>query len=157
MPVRNLSVVSAAMLACVMAAAARADHQPVIAIPGNPHVPVIIDGADASYAVVNGDWGLYAPGRIAPEIYYAPVVVPVPGDRGYCPATGQRPRVGRREVITPRRDLPPAPDFYREWSAGSGSGPVTEYPPYPMPDVSVEPRSRERGWRRERRRGEAWR
>lgn len=155
MPVRNLSVVSAAMCACVMAAAARADHQPVIAIPGNPHVPVIIDGTDASYAVVNGDWGLYAPGRIAPEIYYAPVAIPVPGDRGYFPATGHRPRYGRQEVITPRKVLPPAPDFYREWSAGSGSSPVTEYPPYAMPDVSVEPRFDDRDRRSQRRRGRA--
>jgi hypothetical protein len=157
MSVRNFSLVSAAMFACVMAAAARADHQPVIAVPGNPYMPVIIDGIDASYAVVNGDWGLYAPGRIAPEVYYAPVVIPVPGDRGYFPATGRQPRYGRQEVITPRRVLPPAPDFYREWSAGSGSGPVTEYPPYAMPEVSVEPRSRQREWRPVRRRGEAWR
>jgi len=57
--------------------------------------------------------------------------------------------------ITPRKVLPPAPDFYREWSAGSGSSPVTEYPPYAMPDVSVEPRFDDRDRRSQRRRGRA--
>jgi hypothetical protein len=157
MPVRNHIAASAAVLACLMAAAARADHQPVIAVPGNPYMPVIINGTDASFAVVSGDWGLYAPGRVTPEIYYAPVVIPVPGDRGYFPATGQRPRYGRQEIITPRRVLPPAPSFYREWSTGSGAGRVTEYPPYDMPEVSVEQRSGERERRPARRRGDAWR
>ena len=29
-----------------------------IVIPGRPGVPIIINGVDASYAVVEGDWGL---------------------------------------------------------------------------------------------------
>jgi hypothetical protein len=29
-----------------------------IVIPGKPGVPIIINGVDASYAVVEGDWGL---------------------------------------------------------------------------------------------------
>ena len=41
----------------------RADHAPAIAIPGNPDVPVIINGQNATGATVVGDWGLY---RIAP-------------------------------------------------------------------------------------------
>src|ERR1700730_18644265 len=38
--------------------AAVADSGPVIVIPGRPGVPIIINGLDASYAVVEGDWGL---------------------------------------------------------------------------------------------------
>lgn len=140
MPVRNHIVASAAVLGCLMAAPACADHRPVIAVPGNPEVPVIIDGVDASYAVVSGDWGLYAPNRVVPEIYGPVVVTPVPWDRGYYPATGRQPRYGRQEVNTPRRELPPAPRYYREWSAGSRAGPVTQYAPFNMPDVMVEPR-----------------
>jgi hypothetical protein len=141
MSIRNHSAASAALLICLMAAPARADHRPVIAVPGNPQVPVVVDGIDASFAVVTGEWGLYAPGRVAPEIYYAPIVIPAPA-RGYYPATGGRPRYGREEVIGPRRVLPEAPSFYREWTVGPGPGPVTEYPPFDPPEITVEPRVR---------------
>jgi hypothetical protein len=143
MSVRNHIAASAAVLICVTAAMARADHRPVIAVPGNAQAPVIINGADASFAVANGDWGLYAPGRVVPEIYGPVLVYPDPADRGYFPATGRRPRYGRQEVNVPRRVLPRAPDFYREWSTGSRAGRVTEYPPYAAPEVMVEPRSRD--------------
>ncbi len=46
-------------------ALARADSGPVIVIPSRPGVPVVINGRDASYAVVEGDWGLARPGRRA--------------------------------------------------------------------------------------------
>jgi hypothetical protein len=137
------------LVGCLVgAAAAQADHRPVIAVPGNTQVPVFVDGVDASYAVVVGEWGLHAPGRIAPKII-PPVVVGYPGyapvDPGYYPATGRRPRYGRQEAdpighATPR----PAQSFYREWSAESGAGPVTEYPPFEPPSVVVEPRRRHR-------------
>ena len=41
-----------------------ADSGPVIVIPSRPGVPVIINGRDASYAVVEGDWGLSRPGAV---------------------------------------------------------------------------------------------
>ena len=163
MLVRNHIAACAAVLGCLMAGPARADHRPVIAVPGNREVPVIIDGIDASYAVVSGNWGLYAPGAVVPEIYGPVVLVPVPGDRGYFPATGRQPRYGRQEINAPRRELPRAPRYFREWSAGSRAGTVTQYPQFDMPDVMVEPRSREnectgaacrrsdRDWRRMRR------
>jgi hypothetical protein len=50
------------------AGTAHADHRPVIAVPGRPEVPVVIDGQNASWAVVIGDWGLYRPGHLAPII-----------------------------------------------------------------------------------------
>jgi hypothetical protein len=34
---------------------------------------------------------------------------------------------------------PPAEDFHQSWSAGSDSAPVTEYPPYEPPQVSINP------------------
>ena len=54
-------VVAAAVLGA--AAPARADSGPVIVIPSRPGVPVVINGLDASYAVVEGDWGLSRPGH----------------------------------------------------------------------------------------------
>ena len=50
-------------LAAFAAAPARADNGPVIVIPSRPGVPVVINGRDASYAVVEGDWGLSRPGH----------------------------------------------------------------------------------------------
>jgi hypothetical protein len=53
-------------LACgvIGAAIARADHAPVLVIPGKPGIPVVINGYDASYTVVEGDWGLSRPGHM---------------------------------------------------------------------------------------------
>jgi hypothetical protein len=133
---------------CLLGATAgQADHRPVIAVPGNSQVPVIVDGVDATYAVVVGEWGLHAPGRIAPKII-PPVVEAYPGyapvDPGYYPATGRRPRYGRQEVeqIGDRPPPRPAQSFHRRWSAESGAGPVTEYPPFEAPPVVVSPRRR---------------
>ena len=123
----------------------RADHQPVIAVPGNPAVPVIIDGEDASWAVVEGDWGLYRPGQMAPTIFYpyAPDVDPW-NPRHYYPFTGKRPRSGRLEIIPPaNRRLPPrAESFHRSWSTDGPAVPVqTEYPAI-VPPVILAPRLR---------------
>jgi hypothetical protein len=137
-------------IACMLGAAsfagaqaARADHQPVIAIPGNWQVPVIVDGVPAGGALITGDWGLYAPGRVVPEII-GPAFVPLSYERGYYPGTGKRPRYGRQEVFVPRRLLPPAPSYYRAWSTESGRAPVTEYPPFDPPPVIMAPRD---AWR----------
>jgi hypothetical protein len=123
------------------AAPARADHAPVIALPGHPDVPVIIDGRDATYRLVVGDWGLHRPGAV-PVIVYGPPACCVPAARGYYPSTGTRPRYGRHEYETPRRIVPPAPVYYREWSAGPGREPASIYPPYAPPEVIVAPRGR---------------
>jgi hypothetical protein len=127
-------------IACLVAAsAAWADHEPVIALPGNPEVPVIIDGMPATGAIVTGDWGLYAPGRVAPEIIGPALLQPQRGTGYYYPRTGRPPRYGRQEVVTPRHHPRPAESFHREWSVESGHGPVTEYPPFDPPPVILAP------------------
>lgn len=145
---RAYMIISAAgvLMGCLGLHAARADHRPVIALPGNPQVPVVIDGMPADGALVSGDWGLSAPGRVVPEVLPPalvpdPVFAPYASGRGYYPRTGHRPRYGRQEVLVPRRPLPPAPTYYRSWSSESPeSGPVTDYPPstgpgdYPQQD-----------------------
>jgi len=144
MKVRTRLAASAVLLGCLVGAgtgAARADHQPVIALPGNWQVPVVIDGVPATGAYVTGDWGLYAPGQVTPEVF-GPVVLPAePYVPGYYPSMGRRPRYGRKEVII-RRPPRPGPSFHRQWTSDPGSGPVTEYPPFDPPSVTLEPRGR---------------
>ena len=65
---------------------------PVIVIPGRPGVPIIINGVDASYAVVEGDWGLAKGIHVQPTVYGGRLVDPEPhvGDHlrawARCPA-----------------------------------------------------------------------
>ncbi len=49
-----------------------------IVIPGRPGVPVIINGVDASYAVVEGDWGLGKRIHVQPTVYGGRYIDPVP-------------------------------------------------------------------------------
>ncbi len=121
---------------------ARADHQPVIAMPGRRAVPVLINGYDASCAVVYGDVGLYRGGHIAP-IIEGPAGCTDPADAGgYYPRNGRAPRLGRFEIDRPRDRKPVAPDYRRSWSTQPQPGPVTEYPPFDPPPVILAPRDK---------------
>lgn len=130
------------------ATALAGDSGPVIVIPGKPGVPVMINGYDASYAVVEGDWGLYRPGHVAPTIVSGPLFTPAPVYfQGYYPAFGRRPGYGRHEIEPPaNRRLPtPAESFHRFWGASSDSIPATLDPPANPPPVIVAPRFGDRG------------
>jgi hypothetical protein len=131
------------------AAAYADDKGPVLVIPGRPGIPVVINGYDASYTIVEGDWGLARPGQVSPVIVNGPLITPAPYYTGrYYPHLGQRPGYGRREVEPPadRRRPPPAPSFYREWGAESQQLPATippDYPPTPLvvaPTIDLDPR-----------------
>ncbi len=147
MRVHGIIIALAAGIGGIMyAAPARADHQPVIAVPGNPQVPVIINGHDASWAMVEGDWGLYRAGQVSPTVYYPylPTIRPW-HPRGYYPFTGKRPRYGRKEIIPPaNRPMPPrAEGYHRYWSTGGSFVPAqTDYPVAVPPPVIVVPRVR---------------
>jgi hypothetical protein len=141
-------------LALIIGITATAVGQPAAArdvwtyvIPGRRDVPVIINGIDASYCLIEGDWGLARPGHVTPTIIDCPPVVRVP-TRGssYHPMRGQRPGYGRYEIEPPadRRLPPPAPSFYREWSSGSDPLPASLDPPAEVPFLA-EPG---RNWRR---------
>ena len=121
---------------------ARAQTGPVIAIPGKPGVPVIINGAIVDGAVIWGDWGLARPGQ-GELVIEGPVGFAAPWDqRGYYPWTGRAPRLGRYE-IEPKGHRPPPTSFRRDWSAQSDfRAPVTEYPPLDPPPVIMAPRER---------------
>ena len=122
---------------------ARAQTGPVIVVPGKPGVPVIINGVIVDGAVVYGDWGLARPGH-GQIVIEGPVAFADDFDsRGYFPATGRRPRVGRLEVVRPAQHPRANTDFYRDWSAESDNRrPVTEYPPFNPPPVILAPRGR---------------
>lgn len=137
--------IGAVFLGCLFASPAFSERAPSYVIPSRPGVPIMINGVDASYAVVEGDWGLSRPGAV-PQTVILPcrlcetsVYAPYGYRRGYFPATGGRPRLGRLEVETRRRVLPPpAETYFRSWSAAPE-------PPADPPPVIYGPRgTRER-------------
>jgi hypothetical protein len=158
---RGLASVVASALAALSAGAAQADHAPAYVVPGRSDVPVMINGLDASWGVVNGDWGLYRPGAVGVTVYPAPFVPQPPIYRPvprYFPSLGAAPQVGRYEVNPPaHRPMPPqAQPFHQSWSAGSDmSAPVTDYAPTgPMfisPEVNVPGGYPDRRWPHRRR------
>src|SRR6185295_18203051 len=72
-----------------------------IVIPGRPGVPVIINGIDASYAVVEGEWGLGKRLHVQPTVYGGRYVDPLPEVGHYYPSGGRSPGYGRLEVEPP--------------------------------------------------------
>src|SRR5512143_424989 len=107
-----------------------------IVVPGRPGVPIIINGIDASYAVIEGEWGLARSIHVQPTIYggrYVPDRQP-PEVGHYYPTMGLRPGYGRLEDEPPaNRKLPqPAESYYRSWGAQSAPLP-------PQMDVPVNP------------------
>ena len=117
-----------------------------IVIPGRPGVPVIINGIDASYAVVEGDWGLGKGLHVQPTIYGGRPIDPDPHVGHYYPTLGKTPGYGRLEIEPPaNRPLPkPGPAYHQSWSAQSASPqPQSQVPLYP-PAVIVAPQDGER-------------
>jgi hypothetical protein len=105
-----------------------------IVVPGRPGVPVIINGIDASYAVVEGDWGLGKSVHVQPTIYGGHPIDPDPHVGHYYPTLGKKPGYGRLEIEpSPHRVLPkPAPAYHQSWSAQSAP-PQPQVPSYPPP------------------------
>ena len=96
-------------------AAAVADSSPVLVIPGRPGIPIIINGIDASYAVVEGDWGLGSRIHVTPTVYGGRPVEPVPNVGHYYPSAGLRPGYGRLEIDPPAdRPLPQPAESYHQ-------------------------------------------
>src|SRR5580704_14370394 len=135
---------------------AGADSAPVIVVPGRPGIPIMINGRDATGAVVEGDWGL-ARERIGVTVIRPPPVRRLsnrdPACRNglcgspvarYFPGTGRPPPVGRLEILPPanRALPPPAESYYRFWGIESAPFPPTIEPPhyqYDMPPVIIGP------------------
>jgi hypothetical protein len=108
-----------------------------LVIPGRPGVPVIINGVDASYAVVEGDFGLGKGIHFQPTVYGGRYVDPTPNVGHYYPSLGERPGYGRLEIQPPaNRKLPqPAESYHESWSSKSDPTPAQPV----QPDVPLVP------------------
>lgn len=114
---------------------------PQFVVPGRPSVPVIINGYDARWAVVEGEFGLDRPGHMDPTVIGGRYVGPYRGwmrPSGYFPTTGEKPARGRVEGEAPINPQAPtqAEDFSRSWGANSMSQPV---PPADLPNPNAGP------------------
>jgi hypothetical protein len=105
-----------------------------IVIPGRPGVPIIINGIDASYAVVEGEWGLGKNDHVQPTVYGGRTIDIEPQVGHYYPSAGRVPGYGRLEIQPPaNRKLPqPAESYHDSWSAQSA-------PPRAQPEIPLNP------------------
>ena len=104
-----------------------------IVIPGRPGVPIIINGVDASYAVVEGDWGLGKGVQVQPTVYGGRYIDPVPNVGHYYPSAGHRAGLrtsrnrtaGQPQAAAARRELSSVMvGAIRPAAAGAGRGAV---------------------------------
>ena len=112
-----------------------------IVIPGRPGVPVIINGIDASYTVVEGEWGLGQNNQVQPTIYGGRYIDPVPRVGHYYPSAGRMPGYGRLEIEpSANRRLPqPAESYHQSWSAQSAPLPAQSNVPVDPPAIIYAP------------------
>ena len=115
-----------------------------VVIPGRPGVPVMINGVDASFGVVEGEFGLGKGVNNQPTVFGGRYVDVVPNVGHYYPSLGQRPGYGRLEIEPPaNRPLPqPAESYHGSWSARSAPLPATspqDVPFYPPPVIMAPP------------------
>jgi hypothetical protein len=114
-----------------------------IAIPGRPGVPVIINGVDASYAVVEGTFGLGRGPQVQTTVYGGRYIDPEPNVGHYYPSAGHQPGYGRLEIQPPaNRKLPqPAESYHESWSARSTPQAAQPEMPFYPPPVMVAPQN----------------
>jgi len=131
------AAVTLAILVGTAGAAWAGSNGPYFVIPGRPGVPVIINGVDASYSVVEGDWGLGKGIHVQPTVYGGHPVEPAPPIGHYYPSSGHLPGIGRLEIES--ADKPrPAESFHQSWSAESRQQ-QEPVPPYPPPVIMAPP------------------
>jgi hypothetical protein len=133
MPVIGTEIMRAAFaLAFLIATTATAAAQtgPVIVIPGRPGVPIMINGVDASYAVVEGDWGLAKGQRVGPTVYGGHLVDYEAHVGHYYPSSGHLPGYGRLEIEPPSDGRPQrAQSYHQSWSVQSSQQPAAPFDP----------------------------
>ena len=128
---RTITLMFGMLLGLILGLRAQAGEAPAIVIPSRPGVPVIINGGDASYCVVEGV-----------TVVACPPHRPIPSYEGsYFPAFGRRPGYGRLEVEPPPdRELPkPAESYYRQWDSQSAPVPANGGEAPANVDITVLP------------------
>jgi len=151
-----MRILNAALLIILSGSPAFAQRVPAIVIPGRADVPVMMNGIDVSWSVVEGDYGLDRPIGMVPTVIYRPYAVMVPGPGSgpgygppvqrrrqglgpaYYPRDGRRPGYGRLEVEPPpdRPLPPPAESFFQGWGSQSAPGPSPNIRPSPRRRLS---------------------
>jgi hypothetical protein len=137
----RLRLALATMMAMTSVAVAGEGFERVI--PGRPGVPVLMNGIDISYAIVEGDFGLGKGVHNQPTVFGGRVIDLEPNVGHYYPSAGLTPGYGRMEIEPPaNRKLPkPAESFHQSWSAQSNQQPAQpaqpEVPFYPPPVIVV--------------------
>jgi hypothetical protein len=116
-----------------------------IVIPGRPGVPIIINGIDASYAVVEGEWGLGRGEQVQPTVYGGRYVDLAPNVGHYYPSAGRVPGYGRLEIEPRGRRPLAAQSYHQSWSAQSMPLPVQPEVPYYPPPVILAPENGDLG------------
>jgi len=125
-----VAILASAILSQLQVNESHADHEPAYVVPGRTDVPVMIDGRNAAWGVVEGDWGLYRPGAIAVTVIPAPHAA----QRGwmkaapYFPSFGVAPLAGRHEIVPPADRAKPqrAEPYDRSWFSASEPLPATD-------------------------------
>src|SRR5882757_2832927 len=112
-----------------------------IVVPYRAGVPIIINGVDASYAAVEGEWGLGKNVHVQPTVYGGRYIDPEPNVGHYYPSLGHMPGYGRLEIEPPpgRRLPQPAESYHQSWSAQSMSLPAQSDVPVNPPPVIYAP------------------
>ncbi len=131
----------ALVILAAMTSAASAGGGFDIVVPSRPGVPIIINGVDASYAVVEGAMGLARNESLVPTVYGGRPIDPQPNVGHYYPSLGHMPGYGRLEIEPPaNRSLPkPAESYHQSWSARSTPLPAQSNEPVDPPPVIYAP------------------
>ena len=136
MRTRVCAVLCCGWMFCVAPALADSDSGTVVVIPGRPDVPVIVNpyGFDASYAIIEGDFGLNKPSQNNTQIIVGSPLPPiVPARRFYFPHADSAPGYGRYEAPPAGGRVTQTPQSYnRSWGAASDPLPASTDPAYPM-------------------------
>jgi hypothetical protein len=144
----RVDVTAAILMAMISAATpALAGGGFEIVVPGRAGVPIIINGVDASYAVVEGAWGLGKGDQVEPTVYGGRYVDPLPHVGHYYPSAGRTPGYGRLEIQpSANRALPqPAESYHQSWSAQSAPLPAQSSVPVDPPAIIYAPQDDRRG------------
>ncbi len=145
-----MRAVYALMMLVGMPLAASANDGFSVVIPGRAGVPIVINGIDASYAVVESDWVLAKNVHIQPTIYGGRRIAPEPEVGHYYPSAGKMPGYGRLEREPPaNRKLPPQAESYsRSWSSRSAPQQAAAAVPFYPPTVIEAAPDHRQPWHR---------